>query len=146
MPRAGHCLFTPLTATCNPAFEQSPLPTHGLSERDGSQGNTTGYKAINKVRLGRPGTDTSKAPLVDLQIILDPTGISLPGGVGDVGLANPFSFPFVTIEDVVVLGPTRIGVLNDNNFPFSIGRHVGAATPDDNEFILLDLNESLAVP
>lgn len=117
-----------------------------IIERDGSQGDTGGYKAIHRVRLGRPGTDTRKAPLVDLQNIADPLGISLPGGLGDVGLGNPFSFPFVTIEDVLVLGPGRIGVLNDNNFPFSVGRHLGAATPDDNEFILLDLDRTLDLP
>jgi glycerophosphoryl diester phosphodiesterase len=39
----------------------------------------------------------------------------------------------------VVLGPKRIGVINDNNFPFSLGRHLGTKAPDDSEFIVLDL-------
>jgi glycerophosphoryl diester phosphodiesterase len=30
-------------------------------------------------------------------------------------------------------------VTNDNNFPFSVGRHVGSGKPDDNEFIVLRL-------
>ncbi|HMQ21958.1 MAG TPA: hypothetical protein PKE00_05675 [Planctomycetota bacterium] len=63
--------------------------------------------------------------------------------MGDVGIGAQFAFPFVTIEDVLFFSPTRIGVLNDNNFPFSVGRHVGADRPDDNEFILLELSEAL---
>ena len=112
-------------------------------ERDGSQGTTSGYKAISQIRLGIPGTNVDKTLLVDLQNIADPRRISLPAQAGDVGLGNPFSFPFTTIEDIVVLGPRRIGVLNDNNFPFSIGRHVGSGAPDDNEFIVLDLDRAL---
>jgi len=38
---------------------------------------------------------------------------------------------------------TAIGVLNDNNFPFSIGRHVGTGQPDDNEFIVIQLDQPL---
>jgi len=114
-------------------------------ERDGSQGNLGGYKAISRIRLGAPGSDVDKQPLVDLQNLADPAGISLPGAPGDVGLGDPFSFPFTTIEDLLVLGPNRIGVLNDNNFPFSIGRHVGSGQPDDNEFILIDLDETLSL-
>jgi len=47
------------------------------------------------------------------------------------------------VEDVVVLGPRTIGVINDNNYPFSIGRHVGTGDPDDNEFIVIRLDETL---
>jgi hypothetical protein len=46
---------------------------------------------------------------------------------GDVGLGQTFAMPFVTIEDVVVFDDRTIGVLNDNNFPFSVGRHVGSS-------------------
>ncbi len=113
-------------------------------ERDGSQGNTAGYKAINRIRLSTvDGADVIKAPLVDLQNIADPAGISLPGQPGDIGLGNPFSFPFTTIEDVVVIDQNRIGVINDNNFPFSVGRHVGSSQADDSEFILLKLDQPL---
>jgi hypothetical protein len=40
-------------------------------------------------------------------------------------------------------GTWHIGVLNDNNFPFSVGRHVGAGRPDDNEFIIIRLDRRL---
>lgn len=114
-------------------------------ERDGTQGTLAGYKTVHTIRLDAPGADVPKTLLVDLQNLADPSGISLPALPGDVGLGNPFSFPFTTIEDVVVLGPRRLGVLNDNNFPFSVGRHVGSGAPDDNEFILIDLPASLSL-
>ena len=52
-----------------------------------------------------------------------------------------FRFPFTTIESVIPLGPRHIGVLNDNNYPFSAGRVAGQ--PDPNEFIILKLDRSL---
>jgi glycerophosphoryl diester phosphodiesterase len=48
-----------------------------------------------------------------------------------VGLGNPFAFPFQTIEDLVLLDRRHVVVLNDNNFPFSVGRHKGSGAPDD---------------
>ena len=62
------------------------------------------------------------------------------GQRGDVGLGARFAFPFVTIEGVVVFDRRTIGVLNDNNYPFSVGRHQGTGEPDDNEFILVRLD------
>jgi glycerophosphoryl diester phosphodiesterase len=118
--------------------------THGVViERDGSQGNLGGFKAIFEIKLNAPGTAVTKAQVVDLLNIADPHELSLPGLPGDVGLGMSFAFPFTTIEDVVVLGPTKIGVLNDNNFPFSVGRHIGSGAPDDNEFIIINLDEAL---
>jgi hypothetical protein len=32
-----------------------------------------------------------------------------------------------------------LGVLNDNNFPFSVGSH-GSGKPDDNEFVVIELD------
>jgi len=75
--------------------------------------------------------------------ISDPHHLSLPGLPGDVGLGELFAFPFTTIEDVIVLDRWHIGVINDNNFPFSVGRHVGAGLPDDNEFIVIELPKPL---
>jgi glycerophosphoryl diester phosphodiesterase len=37
-------------------------------------------------------------------------------------------------------------VLNDNNFPFSVGRHVGSSRPDDEELIVLDVGAALLLP
>ena len=112
-------------------------------ERDGSQGDPDGFKKLFQIRLDAPGTDVTKSELVDLLNLADPQGISLPARPGDVGVGTRFAMPFVTIEDVVVLGPDLLGVINDNNYPFSVGRHVGAGQPDDTEFVLIKLGQLL---
>ncbi len=114
-----------------------------IIERDGTQGDMDGFKAIYKIRLGEPGTAVEKELLVDLLDIADPDGLSASDEDGIVGVGETFAFPFVTIESVYVQDPDHIGVLNDNNYPFSIGRHVGTQAPDDNEFIVLKLDEPL---
>ena len=114
-------------------------------ERDGSQGDLNGFKKIFKIDSSNPDNDSfaPKVEVVDLLNISDPDTISLPADPGDIGLGDPFAFPFVTIEDVVIIDPSTIGVLNDNNYPFSTGRN--ASEPDDNEFILIGLDETLNV-
>lgn len=57
------------------------------------------------------------------------------------GFGPVFRFPFQTIESVIVLGPRRLGVLNDDNYPFSAGREPGQ--PDPNEFIVIKLDRPL---
>ena len=114
-------------------------------ERDGSQGDLNGFKKIFKIDSSNLDADgfADKAEVVDLLNISDPDAISLPADPGDIGLGDPFAFPFVTIEDVVIIDPSTLGVLNDNNYPFSTGRN--ASEPDDNEFILIGLDEVLNV-
>lgn len=72
---------------------------------------------------------------VDLMNIADPAGVSLPGRPNDIGLGETFSFPYVTIEDVLPLDRERLLVINDNNFPFSTGRNL--ALPDYYDFIVV---------
>ncbi len=118
--------------------------TRGLIiERDGSQGDLNGFKAIYEIQLDQNKRQIEKRLNVDLLKINDRRKISLPGLEGDIGIGKDFAFPFVTIESVVVFNPFLIGVLNDNNYPFSVGRHVGTGLPDDNEFILLWLDQPL---
>jgi hypothetical protein len=59
------------------------------------------------------------------------------GGFGPV-----FRFPFQTIESVIPLSQNDLGVLNDNNYPFSAGRVAGE--PDPDEFIIIRLDRPLA--
>ncbi|MHA7059053.1 esterase-like activity of phytase family protein [Aquimarina sp. M1] len=117
-----------------------------IIERDGSQGDLDGFKAVYEIALEQDSTMIQKRLNVDLLNIRDPRRISEPGLLGDVGIGRNFAFPFVTIESVVVFNPYLIGVLNDNNYPFSIGRHVGEGLPDDNEFVLLWLDQRLGLP
>jgi glycerophosphoryl diester phosphodiesterase len=112
-------------------------------ERDPSMGDLNGFKAIYQIELGKSGETVRKNLLIDLMRISDPHRLSLPGLPGDVGLGELFSFPFTTIEDVIILDRWHIGVINDNNFPFSVGRHLSSALPDDNEFIVIELPKPL---
>ncbi|MDY8135561.1 esterase-like activity of phytase family protein [Aquimarina sp. 2201CG5-10] len=114
-----------------------------IIERDGSQGDLNGYKAIYEIELHQDSELIRKRTNVNLLKINDIRRISEPGLEGDIGIGKDFAFPFVTIESVVVFNPFLIGVLNDNNYPFSVGRHVGTQLPDDNEFILLWLDQPL---
>jgi glycerophosphoryl diester phosphodiesterase len=117
---------------------------HGLViERDNSQGDLTGFKAIYEIELSGNNQPVKKTLAVDLLNIQDPNDISQPIVPGDVGTGTNFAFPFTTIEDVLFFDSKHIGVLNDNNFPFSLGRHVGSSKPDDNEFIIIELDTAL---
>jgi hypothetical protein len=111
-------------------------------ERDDSQGDMQGFKMIYKIKLKANGM-VEKTPLVNLLKIADPNGIS-KGKSDDIGIGKTFGLPFVTIEGIVILkNKKQIGLLNDNNYPFSVGRHVGSGLPDDNEFIIIELEEMM---
>lgn len=112
-------------------------------ERDGSQGDLNGFKKIFKVEMDDAGVYLEKEEAVDLMNIKDPHHLSFSVQPGDIGTGFNFSFPFVTIEDVVVLDKNTLGVINDNNFPFSVGRHLNPAKPDDSEFIKIKLDKPL---
>jgi glycerophosphoryl diester phosphodiesterase len=106
-------------------------------ERDQGQGATALFKKIYKVDLSKKDGNGNvfKEEVVDLLNIQDPNDLNKDG-------SNKFSFPFVTIEDVVVLDNNTILVANDNNYPFSTGRSATAA--DNNEMIVLNLEKPLA--
>ena len=114
-----------------------------IIERDGTQGDLNGFKAVYEVQLDKNEKLLSKQLNLDLLKINDFSKISTPGLPGDVGIGKEFAFPFVTIESIVVFNPFLIGIANDNNYPFSVGRHVGSSLPDDNEFILVWLDQPL---
>jgi glycerophosphoryl diester phosphodiesterase len=126
-------------------------PTQGIIiERDPFQGPAAKHKVLYRITLGDSGRPVGKDTLVNLLDIKDPDGISSPVQPGDVATGSVFGFPFETIEDVFVLNDSTVGVLNDNNYPFSVGRHAAAAgavkPPDDDEFILIRLGTHLVVP
>jgi hypothetical protein len=108
-------------------------------ERDNLQGTTARHKRGFVVDLD--GHDGPVAPLpkrevVDLLSIADPRGISLPGRPGDIGLGNPFSMPYVTIEAVLPIGGRRLAIVNDTNFG-STGRN--PMLPDYSDFIVVNM-------
>jgi hypothetical protein len=102
-----------------------------IIERDNGQGATAVHKKIYLAQ--KRGGTLRKTLVVDLMNVANPRRL---GGFG-----TTFTFPFQTIEDVVILDNRTIAVLNDNNFPFSSGRTAGAA--DNNEWITIALPKPL---
>jgi hypothetical protein len=76
-----------------------------------------------------------KTEVVDLMNIADPHDLN--------GDSSPvFTFPFVTIEDVLILDRNTLLVINDNNYPGTGGRDLNS---DNTEFIKLRLDQPLEV-
>ncbi|MDY7004405.1 MAG: glycerophosphodiester phosphodiesterase family protein [Cyanobacteriota bacterium] len=123
---AGHAIgdFTPINET-----------EFLVIERDGGQGDNAQFKKIFKIDLSEVDEEgfVAKEEVVDLLDIDDPNDLNDDG-------STDFDFPFVTIEDVLVIDENTILVANDNNYPFSIGR---GPDIDNNEIILLELDEPL---
>lgn len=104
-------------------------------ERDNFEGAAATFKKVFLVDFD--DVDAAgflvKHEVADLLNIKDPHNL---GGFGPI-----FRFPFQTIESVMVVDRHRLGVLNDNNYPFSNGRVPGQ--PDPNEFIVIKLDRPL---
>src|SRR5688572_2133557 len=104
-------------------------------ERDNLQGAAATFKRIFLVDVSEVGADgfLAKRLVADLMQIRDPLNL---GGQGAT-----FTFPFQTIESVIPLSERELGVLDDNNYPFSSARVPGQ--PDPNEFIVIRLDRPL---
>lgn len=113
-----------------------------LIERDNFFGPAAAVKRLYLVDLGV--TDAAgileKRLLVDLLDIFDPEDIG--GELEGVAEPDRFSFPFNSIESVLPLGESALGVAIDNNYPGDAGRRAGV--PDDIEFIRVDFDQPLA--
>ena len=81
--------------------------------------------------------NVSKVEVVDLMNIADPNDLNGDG-------SNVFTFPYVTIEDVLIVDADTILVINDNNYPGTGGRVAGVSDPT--EFLLLDLAAPVPEP
>jgi hypothetical protein len=111
-----------------------------IIERDGGQGdaadprqsNPARFKKIFRVDLDEVDASGNliKEEVADLMNVYDPRDVAGTGRSNTV-----FTFPFVTIEDVLVLDNNRLLVINDNNYPGSAGREFGV--PDNDEFIVI---------
>lgn len=108
-------------------------------ERDNAQGAGARHKRGFVVDLRRRAADgtIAKREVVDLLDIADPAGISTRDArPGDIGLGNPFSMPYFTIEAVLPVGGNRLAIVNDTNFG-STGRN--PSLPDPSDFVVLDV-------
>jgi hypothetical protein len=111
-------------------------------ERNGIQGTQPNaadmFKKVYKIDLSKVDANgfAEKVEVVDLLDIADPNDLN-----GDGRLT--FDFPFVTIEDVLIVDANTLLVINDNNYPGNGGRTT--VGPDNTEFILVSLDQRLAV-
>lgn len=115
-------------------------------ERDSNQGDPNNpafttpaqFKRLYKIDINQLDSQgfVKKELLVDLLNIPDPNSI---GGNGTIN--GRFTFPFITIESVLPINPKTLLVINDNNYPFSVGRTPNQA--DNTEFILIRLDQPL---
>ena len=104
-------------------------------ERDSLEGKDAVIKRVYKVdfqQLDENGF-LVKTLLVDLLNIEDPHDLNQDGN-------KSFSFPFWTIEGLVVLNRTTLGIVNDNNYPLGQARDNTGMQPDNNEFILIEVD------
>ena len=108
-------------------------------ERNGATATTSGtpFKKIFVADLaGVPsGGFANKTELVDLMNISDPHDLNGDG-------ATVFTFPYVTIESVLILDPSTLLVINDNNYPGTGGRDTNS---DHTEFLKIRLDRRLDV-
>ena len=80
---------------------------------------------------------------IDLINIADPDGVARLETVAAEGtMDGRFTFPFFTIENVMMADESHIMVGVDNNLPYSSGRALDAAA--NNEVIMLSVPELLA--
>lgn len=105
-------------------------------ERDGTSGDPNGFKKIFRIDIDRLDANSfaAKTEVVDLMMLADPNDLNRDG-------STLFNFPFVTIEDVLILDAGTLLVINDNNYPGGGGR--GAGVADHSEFLRISLSQSL---
>ena len=107
-------------------------------ERDGSSGNPDGFKKIFKIDTAHLDANgfATKTEVVDLMKLADPNDLNGDG-------KTTFNFPYVTIEDVLILDAHTLLVINDNNYPGGGGR---GAFADSSEFLRISLAAPIPEP
>ncbi len=103
-------------------------------ERDSLEGKAALLKKIYKVDFEQLDEDgfLVKTLVADLLDIKDPHDLNQDGN-------TQFSFPFWTIEGLVVIDRATLGIVNDNNYPLGQARDSSGTQPDNNEFIFIEV-------
>lgn len=136
----GRAYFYPLDPSGTNIGDMTAIDDHRfiVLERNGNTATSPNPAPFKKVFLidlkGVPeGGTVRKTELVDLMNLADPFDLNADG-------QNTFTFPYTTIEDVLVLDPRTLLVVNDNNFPYGGGRELAS---DNTEFLKIRLPFSL---
>ncbi len=103
-------------------------------ERNGSTATSPNPAPFKKVFLidlkgVRDGETARKTLVADLMNLSDPFDLNGDG-------QRVFTFPYTTIENVLILAGRTLLIVNDNNFPFGGGRELAS---DDTEFLKVRL-------
>ena len=110
-------------------------------ERNGVTATSAAGTPFKKIfRIDINATDgaghVAKSEVVDLMNIADPHDLNGDG-------STTFTFPFVTIESVLLLDANTLLVANDNNYPGTGGRNLGS---DNTEFLKIHLANPVPEP
>lgn len=120
----GVSYLYPLDAEGNAIGDMTAIDNHRflVIERNGGTATSgTPFKKIFMIDISNvaSGELLEKAELVDLMNIADPDDLNGDG-------KTIFTFPYVTIEDLLILDAETLLVINDNNFPYGGGRELAS--------------------
>jgi glycerophosphoryl diester phosphodiesterase len=108
-------------------------------ERDNLQGAAAAWKRAFVIDTPGHQPVIQKRQILDLLGVGDEKQISLTGArTGDVGLGDPFKFPYQTVEAILPVGRDEFAIVNDTNFG-STGRN--PSLPDYSDFIVVKADE-----
>ena len=101
---------------------------------DSGENKKARLKKIYKVDFRHLDSDgfLLKTEVADLLSIEDPHDLNRDANAR-------FTFPFWTIEGLVVIDRKTLGVVNDNNYPLGQARDDTGQRPDNNEFIFIEV-------
>ncbi|MGB7450556.1 MAG: esterase-like activity of phytase family protein [Lysobacterales bacterium] len=104
-------------------------------ERDSKEGENALLKKVFRIDFNQLDKDgfLHKTLVADLMKIKDPLDLNQDG-------KQLFTFPFWTIEGLVVVNATTLGLVNDNNYPLGQARDNSKTQPDNTEFILIEVD------
>lgn len=111
-------------------------------ERNGNTATNPGVngpvKRIYRIdtRVVDADGNVAKSLVVDLMNIADPNDLDGDG-------STTFTFPYVTVESVLILDASTLLVINDNNFPGTGGRNPNS---DPTEFLRISLAQPVPEP
>lgn len=109
-----------------------------IIERNGATATSgTPFKKIFRIDLNNVDSSGNviKSEVANLMNIADPHDLNGDG-------SSAFTFPFTTIESVLILDAHTLLVANDNNYPGTGGRDLGS---DNTEFLKIHLDQALNV-
>lgn len=135
----GVSYFYPLDSEANAIGDMTAIDDHRFLVIERNGGTATRGTPFKKIFIAdikdvASGGTLEKTELIDLMSIADPDDLN---GDGE----TTFSFPYVTIEDLLILDAETLLVINDNNFPYGGGRELAS---DNTELLKIRLAKPIS--